>query len=256
MRKAHLCIVILVNVGSAFAANAHAQPATHPTTNALRASGTVIAAGIRKSDFTALEKGLTDEIRSGSAMASSQIANLESRITKLDQSNRDISDAINELRNKSVWGPVLVSALAVIVSAIAVILGTITQNRTIAMARRNTLTTANTARLKDWIEGLQKTLAEFMNVSYNLGFFYGIAMRKNTPWPGDEHWDLVQNEDMLHSNLQLRLDPAKESHNALLKQLAELRDYANRLEINEKRAAVIAAARHVFECEWAENTIE
>jgi len=154
------------------------------------------------------------------------------------------------------WAPVFISALAVGVSAIAVVLGSITQNRTLAMARRNTLTTINADRLKNWIEGIQKTLAEYIYVCYDVARCYESAMQQNRPWPSIDHRELLEKEDQLYNSLLLRLDPTKSSHKNLLNAIAELREHNNWLKAIEKRDEVVSAARSVFDYEWAEISKE
>ncbi len=249
MRNRHLSFALLVCISSVLACKAFPQtpaPANTPGTPTPANSTTV-----QKSDLDSLEQNLKEEMQSATSDTEAQITKLESLVTNLDQSHLDIADAIDKLEDKTDWAPIIVSAIAVCISAFAVIFGT---NRKIAMERKNTLTTLNADRLKVWIEDLQKTLAEFLNVRYSVDFFSDAAMRNNAPFPGKEHWDLVQNEDCLHNNLQIRLDPSRGPHTVLLRALAELRDHENRLEVIERRADVLNAARGVFEYEWGRIT--
>ena len=208
---------------------------------------------LQKSNLDSFEQALRADTQSGTYVTTAQN---DTHFVKLYQLHQELSSSINKLKDKNNWASIIVSAIAVLVSALAVILGTIVQNRTIALTRANTLTKVNADRLKDWIDRLQKTLAEFMNVRYRVDWFFDIAMRNNAPFPGKEHWDLVQTEDRLHSNLQLQLDPSRESHKVLLDALTQLRDCKHRLEINEYRANVLNAARCVCEYEWANITTD
>ena len=140
----------------------------------------------------------------------------------------------------------IIAGLALVISTVSLLITAVMQTRTWRLTRVVALASMNAANRKDWIFNVQKTVAEYLPANYdvNSGF---IRYKLRGEWPENID-ELRRKEDLLYNQICLLIEPERPSHAEFFKELTALRDDPNRYV--ERRDALIAAARKMFQAEW------
>jgi hypothetical protein len=117
--------------------------------------------------------------------------------------------------NASVYG-VVVAGIAVVVSAIA-------QYFTLRFSRQNTVTALRVNAVEASLTTLRSTLAEYLPILYSMKVEEANRLSRGPPMDGDKVDKLSGEEAKLFAVIQMSLDPTKDSHRQLLRDLEEMR---------------------------------